>query len=117
MPSVSKEAHNQLLLPQVLSSLLGTVSQQPRAAEETNDLDGIQEMAKILMTINNPQQTAAAPEKSSKIELVWEQVAMLSEQIAAFWKLSEQQRSKPRHCYSCNRTGHIQRNCPNRCHQ
>ena len=48
------------------------------------------------MTINDPQQTAAIPEKSSEIKLVQEQVAMLTKQVAAFLKISGQQCSIPR---------------------
>ena len=70
MPSVRKEACDQLLLHQVLSGLPDTVSWQLRAAGETKDLAALLERAKVLMMINGQQQTAALSEKSNEIVLL-----------------------------------------------
>ena len=117
MPGLDKTARDQLLLHQFLAGVPDPISRQLRAVGEMTLPDAVKR-ARLLTTINSPGQVAAATEKPSELDSLREQVAALTEQVAALSKpprqtSSSQQRSlQPRRCFSCNRTGHIQRECP-----
>ena len=117
MPSLDKSARDQLLLHQFLAGLPDNVSRQLRATGEIKALDVAVVRARLLMTIDGHGQAAAVADKTDKVELLREQVALLTEHVATLStsrrSADSQQRSKLR-CFSCSRPGHVQRDCPYR---
>ena len=120
MPGLDdKPARDQLLLHQFLVGVPDAVSRQLRATGEIKSLDVAVARARLLMTIDEHGQTAAVTEGPTDVQLLREQVALLTEQVAALSTSrragNDQQRFRngPR-CFSCNRLGHIQRECPYR---
>ena len=59
MPEASEDTWKQLLLHQFVSGLPANISKQLRATGEVNDVDVVMERAKLLMTMEEPQKTAA----------------------------------------------------------
>ena len=117
MPSLDKPACDQLLLHQFLAGLPDNISRQLRATGEMKMLDAAVARARLLMTIDDHGQSAAVANQPNEVELLREQVALLTEQVATLATCRRsadgQQRSQLR-CFSCNRHGHVQRDCPNR---
>ena len=117
MPSLDKSGRDQLLLHQLLAGLPQNVSRQLRATGETKTLDATITRARLLMSIDDHEQTAAISDSSSEIQLLKEQVARLTEQVAAVSMPALQPRANDRQyremrCFNCNRKGHLQRECP-----
>ena len=117
MPSLDKSARDQLLLHQLLAGLPGNVSRQLRATGEAKTLDANITRARLLMYIDDHEQTAAITNSSSEIQLLREQVARLTEQIAAVSMPALQPRAsdtqyREMRCFNCNRKAYLQRECP-----
>ena len=104
------------------------MSKQLRATGEVLALDAAVARTRLLMTIGNQEQAAAVSEKPSEVEpsdteILRQQVALLTEKVAALSSATADRRSsaptdgpprfrnRPR-CFRCNR--HLQRECPNR---
>ena len=109
MPEASNDTRTQLFLHQFVSRLPANIGKQLRATGEVNDLDVVMERAKLLMTIEEPQMTAAI--QTTEVQELKEQISLLTEQVAA---LSAKPLRRPAMvvCYRCQQPGHIQRNCP-----
>ena len=88
MPDADAATHTQLLLHQFVSGLPVHIGKQLRATGDVSDLDRVLERAKLLMTIEEPQKTAAV--QTSEVQELREQVSTLTEQVAALsarrWK-------------------------------
>ena len=108
MPEAGEATQKQLLLHQFVSGLPVNISKQLRATGALDNLDVVVERAKLLMTIEEPQKTAAV--QSNEIQDLKEQILLLTEQVAA---LSSKPARGPAAfiCYRCQRPGHLQRNC------
>ena len=78
MPSLDKSARDQLLLHQLLAGLPENVSRQLRATGETKTLDAAITRARLLMSIDDQEITAAITDISSEIQSLKEQVAHLT---------------------------------------
>ena len=120
MPTLEKNARDQLLLHQFLAGISDSVSSQIRATGDITTLEKAIEKARLLMTIkDHTAQTAAIgqPEDNSMQQLK-EQIAQLTEQVAAL--STQKSASHKRHqlpirqCFFCNQPGHLQRECPQR---
>ena len=109
MPDADVTTRNQLVLHQFVSGLPSRIGKQLRATGEVSDLDKVLERAKLLMTIEEPQTTAAV--QSNEMQELRDQISSLTEQVAA---LSVRRTKQPASvvCYGCQQSGHIQRNCP-----
>ena len=108
---------DQLLLHQLLVRLPENVGQQLRATGETKALGATIAQARLLMSIDYHEQSAAITNISNEIHLLQEHVARLTEQITSISMPAFQPRaSDTQHhwtrCFNCNRKGHMQRACP-----
>ena len=85
MPTVDAGTKGQLLLHQFVTGLPSRVSKQLRAVGEINDLDKVLERAKLLLTMDEQEKTAAikTTERLLEMEVLQQQVSVLSEQVAA----------------------------------
>ena len=110
MPEADAATRKQLLLHQFLNSLPNYVSRQLRAAGEISDLDKLLERAKLLLTIEEQEKTAAAQATvPAEVVALKEQVSALMEQVAAF--VTRRAATRPataRLCYRCHQPGHLQ---------
>ena len=109
MPDADTTTRNQLVFHQFVSGLPSRIGKRLRATGEVSDLDKVLERAKLLMTIEEPQTTAAV--QSNEMQGLRDQISSLTEQVAA---LSVRCTNRPASvvCYGCQQSGHIQRNCP-----
>ena len=120
MPDLDKKAREPLLLHQFLAGVPDAVGRQLRASGQIETLKDAADRARLLMTISDQgsdqgQVVAAVPEKEKEIEQLKEQVAILTEQVAALLTSPHTPQgtaSQPPRCFSCNKLGHVQRNCP-----
>ena len=125
MPGLDSTAKEQLLLHQFVTGLPSAISKQLRATGNTTDLRSTVERAKLLtaLEIENEQQAAAVASPSNPtnavVEKLSEQVAALTEQVAALSALQQRKQdgtpraARPVRCYYCGKVGHIRRNCRN----
>ena len=124
MPELEKNARDQLLLHQFLAGIPNAVSRQLRATGEIKTLDAAITRDRLLMTIDDSgSSTAAVAEKPGEVDVLKEQIALLTEQVAALstgaantpcYSINDarQPRNGSRRCFGCNRTGHLQHECP-----
>jgi len=115
MPGLAADARKPLLLHQLLAGLPKSISTQIRASGETSDLDKVMERARLLLTIHidNGQsaQTAALLEQTNELSVLCDQMALLTDQVAAL-RVSQTPRKPAIRCFYCNQPGHIQHQCP-----
>ena len=84
-PGLETSAREQLLLHQFLAGVPESISRQLRATGETKKLETAVVRARLLMTIEDRSNVAAISKKgpsSSEVEMLQEQVAALTEQVA-----------------------------------
>ena len=117
MPNMDKSARDQLLLHQLLAGLPEYVSRQLRATGETQTLDAAIMRARLLMSIDDHEQTAPITDSSSEIQSLKKQVAHLTEQIAmilmpALQPTASDTQYRGMRCFNCNRKRHLQYECP-----
>ena len=118
MPKVEGEARDQLLLHQFLSGLPEAVSKQLRASGQVKDLQAATEHAKLLMTVDEQYSVAAVVRKSTEVDELQDQMALLQEQVAALTTSTKSTGATAREtsirCYQCHKRGHMKRDCPSR---
>ena len=123
MPDEDAATRKQLLIHQFLTGIPDKVSKQLRAAGEIDDLERIIQQAKLLMTLEQSEKTAAigkqlTVQQNDAMEALKEQVAALTEQVAALATNKQTSRQLSRLlCFRCNQPGHMQRNCLNKFRQ
>lgn len=85
MLTVDAGTQGQLLLHQFVTGLPNRVSKQLRAVGEVNDLDKVLQRAQLLLTMDEQEQTAVikTTERLLEMEVLQQQVSVLSEQVAA----------------------------------
>ena len=121
IPDSDVTTRKQLLKHQFIAGLPTGISRQMRASGDTEkELDTLVDRARLLMTIDEHACSAAIqsdPEKSD-VQKLQEQVATLTEQVAALTTTTTGEATRPRpflrRCFICNRPGHIQYECPSR---
>ena len=118
IPDMEQAAKEPLLLHQFLAGIPETISKQVRASGELTTLDAVVTRTKLLMAISSDSVatlTAKPNVKTDEMQLLREQVASLTEQVAVLSTKSQgaqPPRSSPR-CFYCKQLGHVQRNCCN----
>lgn len=112
MPNAEEGTWKQLLCHQFLTGLPAAVSKQLRATGEIDDLDKMVDWAKLLLTLDHAERAATVgfPTPTSTVVLLQQQVAALTEQVAAL--TSGREPTNSRRCYRCQQPCHVQRNCP-----
>ena len=85
MPDVDEGTRRQLLRHQFLAGLPAVVSKQLRATGEIDDLEKMVDRAKLLFTLDHEEQAATVgpPAPNSDVIVLQQQVAALTEQVAA----------------------------------
>ena len=116
---LEQAAREPFLLHQFLEGISEAISKQLRASGEVTTLNAAITRARLLMMIDSDPVavlTEKPEEKPDEIQLLREQVAVLTEQVAALSTTSKgtrPPRSHPRY-FHCNQVGHVQRDCRNR---
>ena len=115
MPKLDLALKEQLILHQFVAGLPATINRQLRATGDMTNLQSTLERAKLLLSLEEEQKVAAVtPQMGSSchnVERLVEQVAALTEQVAAFSARSRDRDQRPVRCYNCGRLGHMHRNC------
>eukprot|EP00731_Ephydatia_muelleri_P011913 Em0006g807a len=100
---------------EALSLYLHDLRQQLRATGDMTNLQSTLERAKLLLSLEEEQKVAAVtPQMRSSchnVEWLVEQVAALTEQVAALSARSRDRDQRPMRCYNCGKLGHMRRNC------
>ena len=81
IPEASEDIWKQLILYLFVSGLPANISKQLRATGEVNNVDAVMEQVKLLMTMEEPQKTAAI--QTAKVQEHKGQISHLTEQVAA----------------------------------
>ena len=111
LPEAGQNAKEPLLLHQFLAGIPEAIARQLRASGEVTTLDKAMTRARLLMTIDREPVAAVVNEKPNETQFLREQLAALTEQVAALTtKASQPPRSRPR-CFNCNQIGHLRRDC------
>ena len=113
MPKTDAPTRQQLLIHQFLTGLPSVVSKQLRTVGEIDDLEKLIQRAKLLMTIDaqasgKPEEKSAAVQQPlGQMEALMEQVASVTEQVAAInlWYSRQPARLL---CFRCNQPGRVQ---------
>ena len=115
MPGLAADACKQLLLHQLLVGLPKSISMQIHASGEMSDLDKVMECTWLLLTIHIDNglsaQTAALLEQTNGLSVLRDQMALLTDQVAAL-RVNQTPHKPAIRCFYCNQPGHIQRQCP-----
>ena len=115
MPGVDTATRNRLLIHQFFLGLPIGISRQLRATGETTELDAVMDRARLLMTLEEQKHNHIAAisnePRQSEVQELQEEVAKLTEQVIA---LTTADSRRTQRCFSCNRQGHTQRECPDR---
>ena len=121
MPGISAKTSKQLLLHQFLTGLPREVSKQLRATGATTTLKTAVERAKLIMAVEQHTPVAAAQSPpASEFHQLQQQISELTAQVAVLSTQQSRRRTTPlvapstKHCFLCNRVGHLQYNCPTR---
>ena len=118
LPEAANDAKEPILLHQFLAGIPEAIARQLRASGEVDTLDKAMTRARLLMAIDSEPVAAIADnnpslpaEKPNETQLLREQIAILTEKVAALTtKANQPPRSRPR-CFNCNQVGHLQRDC------
>ena len=115
MPGVDTATRDRLLIHQFLLGLPIGISLQLRATGETTKLDAVVNRARLLMTLeeqeHNHTVAISNEPRQNEVQELREEVAKLTEQVIA---LTTADSRRTQQCFSCNRQGHTQRECPDR---
>ena len=109
MLKLDASTREQLLLHLFLSRLPDTVNWQLRASGEMKTLQTAVDQARLLIALDDPQQTAVVASSTNKVEELKEQITRLTEQVATLVAFpshcntdGQQRRRSPLHCFTCN---------------
>ena len=121
MPELDAAARDRLLLHQFLGGIPTAVSRLLRATGETKTLAVAVERARLLLALDERNQTAAVSHTtSSELKGLQDQVAALTDQVAALTTPARDreltggsaQPTRRRQCFGCGRAGHLLCDCP-----
>ena len=111
MPDADAQTRKQLLIHQFLTGIPVEVSKQLRATGEIEDLDRLIQQAKLLMTLDCREKTAAVEKQQmDTVKALKEQVTALTEHVAALTTTQRSRQPVSLLCFQCNQAGHMQRN-------